>query len=203
MEIVLASRNPDKISELNKLLENLRVKIYSLGDFEGIPEVEEDGETFQENALKKARTVFAATGKLAMADDSGLEVDALQGAPGVRSARFGGEGLTDHERNLKLLKMLEDVQDRERGATFQCCLAIVGPQGLEKVVSGVCRGSIIREPRGGSGFGYDSIFLPAQYSQTFAELSPDIKNKISHRGRALEKAALFLDGYIYSENHKQ
>ncbi len=201
MEIVVASHNPGKVAELKKLLEDLPVKIYSLDDFEVIPEVVEDGETFQANALKKARAVFAATGKITLADDSGLEVDALQGAPGVRSARFGGEGLTDHERNLKLLEMLEEVKDEERGATFQCCLAIVGPRNLEKVVNGACRGTIIRQPRGGSGFGYDPIFLPGEYSHTFAELSPEIKNKISHRGRALEKAALFLDGYIYSETH--
>ena len=202
MEIVVASHNPGKVAELKKLLEDLPVRIYSLEDFPEIPEVEEDGETFQANALKKARAVCRATGKIALADDSGLEVDALQGAPGIRSARFGGEGLTDHERNLKLLGKLQDVPDEERGATFQCSLAIVGPRGLEKVVSGACRGAIIREPRGGSGFGYDPIFIPSRYGHTFAELSPEIKNKISHRGRALEKAALFLDGYIYSETHK-
>ncbi len=102
----------------------------------------------------------------------------------------------------ELLEQLRDVPDEERGATFQCRLAIVGPRGMEKVVSGSCRGSIIQAPRGGSGFGYDPIFLPFEYSHTFAELSPEIKNKISHRGRALEKAALFLDGYIYSQMQK-
>ncbi len=202
MEIVVASHNPGKVAELKQLLADLPVKVLSLDDFPQIPEVKEDGESFQENALKKARAVFQATGKIILADDSGLEVDALKGAPGVRSARFGGGKLTDHERNLKLLEMLQDVKDEQRGATFQCYLAIIGPKSLEKVVSGACRGSIIREPRGGSGFGYDPIFLPCEYSHTFAELSPEIKNKISHRGRALEKAALFLDGYIYSEIHK-
>lgn len=202
MEIVVASHNPGKVAELKQLLADLPVRIFSLDDYPEIPEVKEDGATFQENALKKARAVFQATGKVALADDSGLEVDALQGAPGVRSARFGGGELSDHERNLKLLEMLKDVKGEHRGATFQCCLAIVGPKNLEKVVSGACRGAIVREPRGGSGFGYDPIFLPCEYSHTFAELSPEIKNKISHRGRALEKAALFLDGYIYSETHK-
>ncbi len=202
MEIVVASHNPGKVTELKQLLGDLPVRIYSLEDFPEMPEVEEDGETFQENALKKARTVFHETGKITLADDSGLEVDALQGAPGVQSARFGGVGLTDHEKNLKLLDMLKDVKDEERGATFQCCLAIVGPKGMEKVVSGSTRGSILREPRGGSGFGYDPIFLPCEYGQTFAELSPEVKNRISHRGKALEKAALFLDGYIYSETHR-
>jgi len=202
MEIVVASHNPGKVAELKGLLGELPVRVLSLDDFPGVPEVKEDGDSFQANALKKARAVCRATGKISLADDSGLEVDALQGAPGVRSARYGGADLTDHERNLKLLEALKDVKDEERGATFQCCLAIVGPKGLEKVVGGACRGSIIREPRGGSGFGYDPIFLPGGYGQTFAELSPEVKNKISHRGRALEKAALFLDGYIYAESHK-
>lgn len=199
MDIVVASRNPGKIAELKKLLDHLSVNVLSFDDVIDIPEVIEDGDTYEENALKKARAVYEATGKIALADDSGLEVDALRGAPGVHSARFGGEGITDHERSMKLLEQLRDVPDEERGATFQCRLAIVGPGGMEKVVSGSCRGVIIEEPRGGSGFGYDPIFLPFEYSHTFAELSPEIKNKISHRGRALEKAALFLDGYIYSQ----
>lgn len=202
MDIAVASRNTGKVAELKELLNDLSVTIFSLDDFDNIPEVVEDGATYEENALKKARAVYEATGKFALADDSGLEVDALQGAPGVHSARFGGEGLTDHERNMKLLEQLRDVPDEERGAAFQCRLAIVGPRGMEKVVSGSCRGSIIQAPRGGSGFGYDPIFLPFEYSHTFAELSPEIKNKISHRGRALEKAALFLDGYIYSQMQK-
>ena len=202
MEIVVASHNQGKVSELKKLLEYLPVKIYSLDDFEIIPAVKEDGASYAENAVKKAWAVYRATGKIALADDSGLEVNALQGAPGARSARYGGEGLTDHERNLHLLKQMEDVREEDRGAAFQCCLAIIGPKGLEKVVTGSCRGSITRAPRGGSGFGYDPIFLPFEYKHTFAELSPEIKNRISHRARALEKAALFLDGYIYSETHK-
>lgn len=202
MDIVVASRNPGKVAELKELLNSLYVTIFSLDDFDNIVEVVENGATYEENALKKARAVYEATGKFALADDSGLEVDALQGAPGVHSARFGGEGLTDHERNMKLLEQLRDVPDEERGAAFQCRLAIVGPRGMEKVISGSCRGSIIPAPRGGSGFGYDPIFLPFEYSHTFAELSPEIKNKISHRGRALEKAALFLDGYIYSQMQK-
>jgi len=202
MDIVLASRNPGKVAELKRLLEHLTVNVLSLEDFDDIPEVIEDGDTYEENALKKARAVHEITGKIVLADDSGLEVDALQGRPGVRSARFGGEGLTDYERSMKLLDGIKEIPDEERGATFQCRLAIVGSGGLEKVVSGSCRGSIIHTPRGGSGFGYDPIFLPFEYNHTFAELSPDIKNRISHRGRALEKAALFLDGYIYSQMQK-
>lgn len=202
MDIVVASHNPGKVSELKKLLEDVPVNVLSLDDFCDIPELVEDGDSYEENAIKKARVISRATNKIALADDSGLEVDALQGAPGVHSARFGGEGITDHERSMKLLEKIRDVPDNDRGATFQCRLAIVGPGGMEKIVSGSCRGMIIRSPRGGSGFGYDPIFLPFEYSHTFAELSPEIKNKISHRGRALEKAALFLDGYIYSQLQK-
>ncbi len=202
MDILVASHNNDKASELKKLLEHLPINVLSLDDVDPIPEVIEDGESYEENALKKARNAFEATGMFSLADDSGLEVDSLQGKPGLYSARFGGEDISDHERNMKLIEKLKDVPDDEMGATFQCFLAIVGPEDMQKVVSGSCRGSILREPRGGSGFGYDPIFLPYEYHHTFAELSPEIKNKISHRGRALEKAALFLDGYIYSQTRK-
>ena len=202
MDIVVASRNLGKVAELKRLLEHLSVNVLSLDDFDDIPEIIEDGETYEENALKKARVVHQATGKIVLSDDSGLEVNALRGRPGVRSARFGGDDLTDYERSMKLLDEIKETPEDERGATFQCRLAIVGPNGMEKVVSGSCRGSIIPAPQGGSGFGYDPIFLPSEYNHTFAELSPDIKNRISHRGRALEKAALFLDGYIYSQMQK-
>ena len=202
MDIVVASRNPGKVAELKRLLEHLSVNVLSLDDFDDIPKIIEDGETYEENALKKARVVHQATGKIVLSDDSGLEVNALRGRPGVRSARFGGDDLTDYERSMKLLDEIKETPENERGATFQCRLAIVGPNGMEKVVSGSCRGSIIPAPRGGSGFGYDPIFLPSEYNHTFAELSPEIKNRISHRHRALEKAALFLDGYIYSQMQK-
>lgn len=199
MELVVASRNSAKVAELKELLSHLQIKVLSLEDFPDLAEVAEDGTTYEENAVKKARAVAEATGKMALADDSGIEVDALQGEPGVKSARFGGAGLTEHERNMKLLKLLENVPDEERGATFQCRVAIAGPKDKLKVVEGACRGTIIRAPRGGKGFGYDPIFVPSEYNQTFAELSPEVKNRISHRGRALEKAALFLEGYVYSQ----
>jgi len=200
MDIIVASRNSGKIGELEKLLSPLQIKILSLDDFPEVKEVEEDGETYRENAIKKVQAVVKATGKMALADDSGLEVNALQGQPGIKSARFAGEGATDHEKNLKLLRLMENVPDDERGATFVCHVAIAGPGGLLKVVEGSCRGTIIREPRGGGGFGYDPLFIPFGYNQTFAELFPEVKNRISHRGRALEKAALFLEGYIYSRS---
>ncbi len=202
MDIVVASRNPAKAAELSKLLSQLPINVLSLEDFDDIPEVEEDGATYEENATKKARAVARATGKIALADDSGLEVDALQGEPGVKSSRYWGEGLTDHEKNVKLLQKLENVPDDERGATFQCRVAVAGPQDMLKVIEGSCRGTIIRSPKGGGGFGYDPIFMPYEYNHTFAELKPEVKNKISHRGRALEKATLFLDGYVYSQSRK-
>lgn len=202
MEIIVASRNSGKIGELKKLLSPLEIKTLSLDDFPEVKEVEEDGSTYRENAVKKAQAVVEVTGKMALADDSGLEVDALQGKPGIRSARFAGEGATDHEKNLKLLRLMEKVPDDERGATFVCSVAIAGPGGMLKVVEGSCRGNIIREQRGGGGFGYDPIFIPFGYNQTFADLHPEVKNRISHRGRALEKAVLFLEGYIYSRSEE-
>ena len=199
MELVIATRNPGKVEELKALLAHLQVKIYSLDDFPPIPEVPEEGKTYAENALAKAKAVYKATGKMALADDSGLEVDALHGEPGIHTARFGGDDLSDHERYMYLLKKLEGVPDDHRGATFRCTIAIVGPGRVHKVVEGACRGAITRAPLGGGGFGYDPVFVPSEYSQSFAELIPEVKNKISHRGRALEKAALFLEGIAYAE----
>ncbi|MCX6348189.1 MAG: XTP/dITP diphosphatase [Candidatus Aureabacteria bacterium] len=199
MELVIATRNPGKIDELKALLAHLQVKILSLDDFPAIPEVAEEGKTYAENALAKAKAIHKATGKMALADDSGLEVDALKGEPGVHTARFGGEELSDHERYMRLLKMLENTPDEQRGATFRCTIAIVGPGKIHKVVEGACRGFITRAPLGGGGFGYDPVFVPSEYSQSFAELIPEVKIKISHRARALEKAALFLEGIVYSQ----
>jgi len=198
MDIVLASRNAGKIGELRRLMEGLPVAILSLDDFRDIPEIIEDGESYEDNAVKKARVVAAAAGRIALGDDSGLEVDFLRGEPGPRSARWGGEGLSDHERCQLLLKELAETPEEERGALFRCTIAIASPARLLKVVQGTCRGTIIRAPRGGGGFGYDPVFVPVGYNHTFAELSPEVKNRISHRGRALEKAALFLEGYVNS-----
>ncbi|HPJ71626.1 MAG TPA: non-canonical purine NTP pyrophosphatase, partial [bacterium] len=172
MDLTVASRNTGKITELKKLLSGLPFRVFSLDDFKNVPEVEEDGETYEENAAKKALAVAAAAGMPALAEDSGLEVDALLGKPGVRSARFGGEGLSDHERYMKLLGLLEETADEDRGAQFRCTIAIAVPGKILKTVQGVCRGTIIREPRGGGGFGYDPVFIPVGYNHTFAELSP-------------------------------
>ncbi len=196
MELVLASRNTGKLNELRSLLDHLPIQVLSLDDISLEEEVVEDAETYEGNAAKKALSAAKASGRLAIADDSGLEIDALEGRPGPQSARFGGPGLSDHDRTLRVLELIKDVPDDRRGAAFRCVVSIATPRGVLKTVEGICRGVIVRNPRGGGGFGYDPVFVPADYNKTFAELSPDIKNRISHRAKALEKAALFLEGYL-------
>lgn len=196
-DIVIATENKNKIKEISALLKDMPVNVLSLYDGNWqIPEIVEDGETFRENAVKKAKIIAGTTGKLTLADDSGIEVDALGGKPGVISKRFAGENATDRENNLKLLQLLKDVSGDGRGAQFRCVIAVVSPDGREEVVEGICRGDIGLSEKGGHGFGYDPIFIPTDYSKTFAELSMQIKNKISHRGRALEKAKLVLEKFI-------
>ncbi|MDI6736207.1 MAG: XTP/dITP diphosphatase [bacterium] len=188
MEVVIASTNKGKISEIRKILSGLEIEILSLDDFSQIPTIIEDGCTFEENAVKKATAISKLTGKVTLADDSGLEVDCLNGAPGITSARFGGDGLNDAERNQKLLELLKEVSDGERKARFKCVLAIACPDGKINTVCGECQGLISLEVRGNQGFGYDPIFIPDGYSKTFGELGGEIKDKISHRARALFRA---------------
>lgn len=185
MEIVLATRNRDKVKEMKVLLQDLPVEIYTLSDFPNFPPVEEDGKTLEENALKKARLAAQFTGKLALADDSGLEVEALNGAPGVYSSRFAGEEATYLQNNLKLLKLLKGVPAPRRGARFRCVVALAKPSGEAKTVEGIVEGRIATELRGGTGFGYDPLFILPAYEKTFAELGLRVKNRISHRARAL------------------
>jgi XTP/dITP diphosphohydrolase len=190
-ELVLATRNPAKLAELRRILVAARVpvEVGDLAAYPGMPEVAETGLTFAENALLKARAVAAFTGKPAVADDSGLCVDALNGMPGVLSARWAGRH-GDDEANLWLvLGQLSDVPAGRRGAHFTCAAALVLPAGAEQVTEGVLAGSLIREPRGSNGFGYDPIFVPAGGELTTAQLSADEKDKISHRGRALRALA--------------
>jgi XTP/dITP diphosphohydrolase len=181
--IVLATRNRGKISEFKRLLTGFPVEVKSLEDFGPIPPVVEDGETFEDNAVKKARHTARVLGLPAIADDSGLEVAALQGAPGVRSARYAGETAVDDENNLKLLDALKEVENRD--ARFVCVLAIAIPRGPALIYEGVCDGRIAWKKRGNNGFGYDPIFYYPPLGRTFAELSGDEKNKVSHRGKAL------------------
>ncbi len=188
MKIVLATRNGGKIAEIRNILGGLDVELLDAGDFPPFPEPREDGETFLDNALTKARAVHGATGMPALADDSGIEVDALEGAPGVRSARYGGDGLSDGERCLKLLEALKGVPVEKRGARFRCVMALYpGPrEGAGPLVTeGMMYGRVAAETAGGNGFGYDPVFLVPGRGVTVAQMTPEEKNAISHRYRAL------------------
>ena len=211
LKIILATKNRGKIEEIKYILKETgiadAVEIHSLSDYPDIPEIIEDGTTFSENARKKAEAVTAYTGLTAIADDSGLEVDALNGAPGIYSARFAGENATDSENTQKLLRLLEGVPKGKRGARFVCVIAVASHREnppyppLEKggrgdlkqrlsdtiFLEGECRGIISEGERGTSGFGYDPVFIVPEYGKTFAELGAEIKNKISHRAVAMRK----------------
>jgi XTP/dITP diphosphohydrolase len=186
LQLVLATRNPDKVKEITFILKEINIEILDLNRFPNCPDVVEDGETLRDNALKKAREVFHHTKILTLADDTGLEVDYLLGAPGVYSSRYAGENATYADNVKKLLKALHAVPPRKRGARFKCVMALVG-QGIEKVVEGIVEGKILLEQRGTDGFGYDPIFVPQDFMKTYAEMTMDEKNRISHRANALEK----------------
>jgi XTP/dITP diphosphohydrolase len=188
-KIVLASRNPHKTEEMRSLLVPLGIELLSALDFPQLQDVDEDQATLEGNALKKARYVFSQTGIPALSDDTGLEVDALGGAPGVYSARYAGESATYQDNVLKLLAALEG--NSQRSARFRTVVALVTNLG-EHTFEGFVEGEIMTEQRGEGGFGYDPVFLPVGYSQTFAELDSTIKNSISHRGRAIQKFIDFL-----------
>ena len=196
MEIVLATRNKKKIEEIRRITADLPITILSLDDYPDCPETIEDRDTFEGNATKKAVEVCRCTGKTALADDSGLEVDALNGAPGVYSARYAGSSNGNDVKNYeKLLSELGNVSDEKRGARFVCCMALAFPDGSIKTFLGYAEGCIGREPRGAQGFGYDPVFIPKGYKRTFAEMSGEEKDKLSHRGKALEKLADFLHSH--------
>jgi XTP/dITP diphosphohydrolase len=191
-KVLIATTNQGKIQEIRNLVKGLPALFLSLSEVPGIPEVVEDGDTFEENALKKARMMAYATGIVTLADDSGLCVDALDGRPGVHSARYAGDNASDEERYLRLLEEMEDVPDPARSARFVCVLALVAPDGEEKLFRGVCEGRITRDPQGSSGFGYDPIFYFEEAGCTFGEMDRESKNRVSHRGRALRQFAEFL-----------
>ena len=197
-EVVIATRNPGKLREIEAILSPLHLKLLSLRDFPDLPEVEEDGATFAENAGKKARAIARLTGRPAIADDSGLAVDALGGQPGVLSARYAGGNATDRERYQKLLDEMAEIPEGKRQATFVCALAVAFPKGKMQIVEGECRGWITFAPRGKHGFGYDPIFFVPEFGKTMAELEPEVKNRISHRARALEKLKLILPEFLSS-----
>ena len=186
--IVLATRNAGKIREMRAILADLPVRVESLAEHPQVPEVEETGATFAEKAELKARAVAAATGRVAVADDSGLVVDALDGAPGVYSSRFAGPDASDEEKNEKVLALMRDVPEEQRTARFVAAIAVARPDGTVRTVTGACEGSIAHAPRGEQGFGYDPIFRVAGTGRTMAELPAVEKNRISHRAHALAQA---------------
>jgi XTP/dITP diphosphohydrolase len=192
-KIVLATKNQGKIKEMQDLTGHLPIELLALLDLEGIPDVIEDGETFEENALKKALNLAKATDLAALADDSGLCVNALDGRPGVYSARYAGEHATDEDRVKKLLEEMNDIPDSQRTAKFVCSIVLAWPNGENMKFQGVCAGQIIHEPRGSEGFGYDPVFLYEPYGLTFAEMDRNSKNKVSHRGQALRELVSYLE----------
>lgn len=191
-ELVIATRNKKKKKELLSLLKGLDIKILILGDFKNAPNVKEDKKTFKENAIKKAVIISRFTKRLTLAEDSGLEVKALNDLPGVRSARFAGPAKNDEANINKLLKLLKEVHFNKRRARFVCFVAIADKGKLIKVVNGYVNGFISLKPKGRFGFGYDPVFYYPPFKKNFAELPPSIKNKVSHRYKALKRAKRIL-----------
>lgn len=185
---VIASKNKHKLEEIKAILKDFPLEIKAMDEvgLDGL-EVVEDGETFEENSMKKAVEVMQASGSIAIADDSGLEVEAIDNQPGVYSARFSGEDATDKKNNEKLLDMLKEIPLEKRQGKFVSVISVAFPDGRKISVRGECPGIIGFEEKGENGFGYDPLFIVPEYNKTFAELQPDEKNRISHRARALEK----------------
>ena len=195
--LLVATRNTGKVAEYADLLGALDVVWLNLADTDSVLEVVEDGRTFYDNALLKAVGYAADTGYLTLADDSGLEVDALDGDPGVHTARYGGADLSHAERYQKLLEALAGVPEAERTARFRCVIAVAAPDGrVFGSSSGVCEGRIALAPRGEGGFGYDPVFYVPELDQTMAELPPEVKHQISHRGRALRRLEPLLSDVL-------
>lgn len=191
-QLILATNNQHKISEIKAVLEGMNIEILSKSDFEDFPDVPETGATLEENALLKARAVFARYGIPSLADDTGLLVDYLNGAPGVKSARYAGEKCSFHDNNIKLLNELDGVPESGRAASFVTVIALVDTEG-EHCFVGEVHGRILDEMRGDNGFGYDPVFYYPPRSKTFAEMNPAQKNEISHRGRAIKKLRRWLE----------
>lgn len=196
MQLLVATRNRDKLKEIAAILADLNLEIISSADVRHLEEVEEDAPTVRDNAIKKAVETAKAAKMLTLADDTGLEVDSLNGEPGVRSARYAGDKASYHENNKKLLASLHGLPMEKRTARFRCVVAIADVNGLVDTVEGICNGVIIEDERGGGGFGYDPLFIPDGQVKTFGELSLDVKNRISHRAKALQKAWAVLSRYV-------
>jgi len=199
-KLVVATRNRKKLEEIIRILKGLGLKISSLADYPASPEIIENGATFKENAVKKAVKIAKFTGALTLGEDSGLCVKALQGAPGVRSARYSGRDKDDNKNNLKLLKALEGLPLKKRSAYYACAVALADKDGLITVVEGRCCGKIAFKPEGSFGFGYDPLFLIPKYKKSFAQLGPAVKHRMSHRFRALKKARSSLRAYFKRAN---
>jgi XTP/dITP diphosphohydrolase len=190
--ILFASRNEGKIREAQAILGSSNVKLVSIRDFPDMPEVVEDGKNFFENALKKAKTLSEFSGIPTIADDSGLEVDCLDGRPGVHSARYAGTNATDGDNIERLLEEMKGIPQENRKAAFKCVLVLYETDGSYHHFEGLFEGSIAEAPSGTGGFGYDPVFLPAGENKTVAEMDPETKNSISHRGRAFDKLKKYL-----------
>ncbi len=195
-KLVVATKNEGKITEIKKVLQTMPFEVLSMGDIGIAVDVVEDGKTFEENSLKKAVEICSICKTIVIADDSGIEVDYLDGAPGIYSARFGGPEAADEDRNEKLLYMLKDVPFEKRTARFVCAIAVAFPDGRSFAVRDNCEGFVDFKCKGHNGFGYDPLFYVREYDKTMAELSIDIKNKISHRAKALEKMADRIKDYL-------
>ncbi len=203
MKIVAATGNKHKIEEIESITRKFGMNVITKAEAGvGDLEVEETGTTFEENSLIKAEAIMKATGMPAIADDSGLEADALNGAPGVYSARFSGEGATDESNNAKLLKLMENIPDDERSARFVSVVTLCFPDGTVVAARGECPGTLRRSPRGDGGFGYDPLFVPVGYDKTYAEISAEEKNIISHRAKALGILRMKLKETGFEENEE-
>lgn len=192
LDLVIASKNQNKIRELKELLADLPITVQSVDQVMELPDIVEDGPTFKANAIKKAVETAKATGLLTLADDSGLEVEYLNGEPGVFSSRYAGVAGDDQLNNKKLLHKLRDVPWEKRDAWFKCVIALATPDGQVDICEGKCSGKIGYHAKGEYGFGYDPLFVISKYDKTFAEISPEIKNQISHRGKALSQLKKIL-----------
>ncbi len=201
MKIILATKNKGKIKEINRLFSDLHIEFTGISNDPNLSDIKEDGNTYHENALKKASTTFKKAGLTVVSEDSGLEVDALDRAPGIFSARFAGENATDSENIKKLLNLIKNIPAEKRTARFVSVFCLI-ENGKETFFEGEVRGSLVDTPRGESGFGYDPIFIPDGYNNTFAELGDNIKNRISHRANAISKLKKYLSSHIEKlKNH--
>lgn len=196
-QLVIATKNAKKLHELKRYLKGIKISVISLKEFDKSPRIVEDGSTFKANSAKKALIVSRWMGGLVLADDSGLSVKALNGAPGVRSSRFAGSAKSDRQNNRKVLKLLEGLPISKRQAKFICAVAIADNGKIVNVIEESCDGLIAFEPKGSCGFGYDPLFLIPKYNKTFGQLGLKVKDRMSHRSKALRKARAFLKRYLY------